>query len=164
MPVVGQPSRPYSPPGNISAAANEVGFRRVVRNRVARERRCRPGIALASHRRRHRAAAGIHNRRFECREITRLFRRRRYGRSERRSGAQAEPFPTEEPEGFVAAIVQFRHHQRTTRIRAKLVLRKRRPFLSRFVQEKVVGVEHLVSKIFVRFAMQAIRSGLWCSS
>src|ERR1700751_3169284 len=88
------------------------------------------GKAWASHGCGHGSSAGIHNLRFNRREITSSLCICRYGGGERSSGAKTEAFPAEEPESLIAAVVKMRNVERTAGLCTELGLRERWPLLS----------------------------------
>ena len=83
----------------------------------------------------------------------------RNGGGEGLTGSQPESFSTQKPECLVTPA-GLRKLYGSTGIGSKLVLHPGRPGLASGVQEKVVGVENFVAKIFVRFAMYRARAGL----
>ncbi len=50
----------------------------------------------------------------------------------------------------------MRDNQWAARVCAELVLREGRPLLPGLIQEEIVGIQHLVAQVFVRFPVQAV--------
>ena len=90
-------------------------------------------------------------------EVTGLHERRRQGVEPRQlAAAQVKLVPGEEPEGLVAAVVEFGNQDGAAQRSAPLVLFCRRP--SRV--EESAGIEHFVAQEIEARAMQAVGAAL----